>query len=98
MITVGDHEEAERIAALLVERRLAACVQIMPEMTSVYRWQGAIEHSKEHLLLIKTTPDRFDELEREVRLVHSYDTPEIIALPVVNGSSDYLAWLRDNTK
>lgn len=98
MITAGDHAEAERIAALLVERRLAACVQILPEMTSIYRWQGAVERGKEHLLLVKTTPERFDELEREVRAAHSYETPEVVALPVVAGSSDYLAWLRDNTR
>lgn len=81
---------------MLVTRRLAACVQILPEMLSVYRWQEKVERSSEHLLLVKTTHARFAELEREVRAAHSYDTPEIIVLPVVAGSEDYLAWLGVN--
>lgn len=96
MITAGDRTEAEHIAELLIERRLAACVQILPEMVSIYRWQDAVERSSEHLLLVKTTLARFDELEGEVRAAHSYDTPEIIALPIIDGSRDYLAWLREN--
>lgn len=96
MITAGSRAEAERLAGLIVESRLAACVQVLPEMLSIYRWQGAIERSPEHLLLAKTTQSRFTELERAVRAAHSYDTPEIIALPIVAASETYLEWLRTN--
>ena len=96
MITAGSRAEAEWLAELLVERRLAACVQVLPDMLSIYRWQEAVERSPEHLLLAKTTHTRFAELEREVRHAHSYDTPEIIAEPVVAGSDAYLDWLRAN--
>ena len=94
MITAGSRAEAEKLAEMLVERCLAACAQVLPEMLSIYRWQGAIERSSEHLLLVKTTYARFAELEREVRDTHSYDTPEIIALPVTTASKPYLEWLR----
>lgn len=97
MITAGNRDEAERLAGMLVERRLAGCVQILPEMLSVYRWQETVELSPEHLLLVKTRQTHFAEIEREVRLSHSYDTPEIIALPIVAGSDAYLNWLRANT-
>ena len=93
LMTAGSREEAARIAELLIAARLAACVQIMPEMESVYWWKGQIERSPEILLLAKTTPDKFSELEREVRALHSYETPEIIALPVTAVSAPYLEWL-----
>ena len=96
LITAPNREEAIRLADMLVGAHLAACVQIFPEMESVYRWEGKIERQPEILLLIKTTRDRFDELEREVRALHSYDTPEIVAVPIVAGSEPYLRWLRDN--
>lgn len=96
MITAGTRLEAEQLAEMIVERRLAACVQILPEMLSVYRWQGAVERSSEHLLLVKTTHVRFAELELEVRTAHSYETPEIIAVPIVANSEAYLDWLRAN--
>jgi len=92
-LTAANGEEATRLADMLVGAHLAACVQILPEMESVYRWQGKIERSSEVLLLVKTTRGKFDELEREVRALHSYDTPEIIAVPVVTGSAAYLEWL-----
>ncbi|MBV9957090.1 MAG: divalent-cation tolerance protein CutA, partial [Acidobacteria bacterium] len=82
LMTAGSREEAARIAELLVGARLAACVQIMPEMESVYWWEGRIERAPEILLLAKTTRDKFAELEQNVRAIHSYDTPEIVALPV----------------
>ena len=81
---------------MLVEHRLAACVQILPEMESVYRWQGKIERQKEVLLIAKTTKSRFEELERKVRAIHSYETPEIVALPLTAGSPPYLEWLGSN--
>jgi periplasmic divalent cation tolerance protein len=92
-ITAGSGEEASRLAEMLVGAHLAACVQILPEIESVYRWQGKIERQAEILLLAKTTMGRFDELEREVRALHSYDTPEIVAVPVTVGSAPYLEWL-----
>src|SRR5678816_4789430 len=81
-MTAANGEEAMRLAEMLVGAHLAACVQILPEMESVYRWQGKIERSSEVLLLVKTTRGKFDELEREVRALHSYDTPEIVAVPI----------------
>src|SRR5687768_10294555 len=92
-LTAANGEEATRLADLLIGAHLAACVQILPEMESVYRWQGKIERQSEVLLLVKTTRAKFDELEREVRALHSYDTPEIIAVPVITGSEPYLDWL-----
>ena len=92
-MTAANGEEATRLAEMLVGAHLAACVQILPEMESVYRWQGKIERQSEILLLAKTTRAKFADLEREVRALHSYDTPEIIAVPVVDGSAPYLDWL-----
>jgi periplasmic divalent cation tolerance protein len=92
-ITAANGEEATRLADMLVGAHLAACVQILPEMESVYRWQGKIERQSEVLLIAKTTRGKFDELEREIRALHSYDTPEIVAVPIVTGSVPYLEWL-----
>ncbi len=93
-ITAAQREEAARLAEMLVEKRLAACVQILPEMESVYRWQGKVERQHEVLLIAKTTRSRFAELETEVRALHSYETPEIVALPLTAGSGPYLEWLK----
>lgn len=95
-MTAASGEEATRLADLLIGAHLAACVQILPEMESVYRWEGKIERQSEILLMAKTTIAKFAELEREVRALHSYDTPEIIAVPVIAGSSPYLSWLFDS--
>ena len=92
-MTASNGEEAARLADMLVGAHLAACVQILPEMESVYRWQGKIERQSEILLLAKTTRAKFAELEREVRALHSYDTPEIIAVSIEMGSAPYLDWL-----
>ena len=92
-MTAANGEEAARLAEMLVGAHLAACVQILPEMESVYRWQGKVERQSEILLLAKTTSDKFEELEREVRALHSYEMPEIIAVPVTHGSGPYLEWL-----
>jgi periplasmic divalent cation tolerance protein len=92
-MTAANGEEATRLAEMLVGAQLAACVQILPEIESVYRWQGKIERSSEVLLLAKTTRGKFDDLEREVRALHSYDTPEIVAVSIVIGSAPYLEWL-----
>lgn len=96
-MTAANGEEATRLADMLVGAHLAACVQILPEMESIYRWEGKIERQSEILLLAKTTREKFEELEREVRALHSYETPEIIALPVTTGSAPYLQWLSQTT-
>ena len=95
-MTAANGEEAARLADMLVGAHLAACVQILPMIESVYRWEGKIERQSEILLLAKTTRAKFDELEREVRALHSYDTPEIVALPIVAGSARYLEWLEQS--
>ena len=92
-ITAPNNEEASRLAELLVERKLAACVQILPSMESVYRWQGKVEKQAEVLLIAKTLNSKFSELEREVRAVHSYETPEIVAVPLTVLSEPYRQWL-----
>src|SRR5882762_11425871 len=92
-ITTPNKEEASRLADMLVERRLAACVQILPAMESVYRWQGRIERQREVLLIAKTFTAKFAELEREVRAAHSYETPEIVAVPLTAVSEPYRQWL-----
>ena len=91
--TVGSHGEAERIAAQLVDDHLAACVQIIGPVSSTFHWQEEIEMSHEWLCLVKTTRDCFPAVERQIRAMHSYELPEIIALPIIAGSSDYLAWI-----
>lgn len=89
----GSAEEAEKIARLLVEERLAACVNVLAGARSTYRWKGAIESSTECLLIIKSSRDRFDRLRARLEQAHSYEVPEIVALPVIDGSRNYLNWL-----
>ena len=95
-MTAANADEARRIADRLVETKLAACVQILPEIESIYRWKNEVQHDKEVLLLAKTTDGRFDGLEKEVRAMHSYETPEIVAVPASNISESYRAWLFDS--
>lgn len=92
-MTAPKREEAERIAEILVNHRLAACVQILPEITSFYHWQGKIERDAEVLILAKTTIDKFPEMEKVVRENHSYEVPEIIAVSAEAVSDPYLNWL-----
>jgi periplasmic divalent cation tolerance protein len=92
-MTAASREEAARIAQLLVESKLAACVQILPEMQSIYVWKGEVQRDSEVLLIAKTISSNFARLEREVRAIHSYETPEIVALPIEHGSQSYLDWL-----
>jgi periplasmic divalent cation tolerance protein len=91
--TTETNEDAERLARLLVERELAACVQVLPQITSVYSWQGKLEQATESLLLIKTTRAAYPRLETAIKENHPYQTPEIIAMPVEAGSNGYLNWL-----
>ncbi len=91
--TCSDKAEAEKLARHLVEERLAACVSVLPGVQSFYRWQGKIEVDDEILLMIKTSRDLVDEVRRALDQLHSYDLPELIVVPVVDGSPNYLAWL-----
>jgi periplasmic divalent cation tolerance protein len=95
LCTCGSNEEASRIANTLVEARLAACVNILSPVQSIYRWQGRVETAAEILLLIKTTDERFPALQQRISELHSYETPEIIAVPIVAGLDKYLTWLRE---
>ncbi len=96
--TTETQADAVRLAQALVESELAACVQVLPQITSIYRWQGKIEQAREVLLLIKTTRAAYSELEAAIKQNHSYQTPEIIALPVEAGSTDYLGWLTTSVR
>ncbi len=96
-MTASDRDEALRLADALVEAQLAACVQVLPEMQSIYKWEGRIERQTEVLLIAKTTSSRFEELQKRVKELHSYETPEIVAVPVVAGSQAYLDWLTENS-
>jgi periplasmic divalent cation tolerance protein len=91
--TCGSAEEAAQIARSLVESRLAACVAVTPGIRSVYRWRGAIEESEEWSLTIKSRRDLFAALSAELRRLHGYETPEILAIPVVEGAAEYLQWM-----
>lgn len=95
--TTGSREEAERLAGALVGERLAACVTIVGPVLSVYRWKGKVERGEEYLLVIKTKRSLYSRLESRLRELHSYEVPEIVALPIVEGLKDYLSWLSEET-
>ncbi len=94
-ITVNDREKSGEIAEILLEKKLAGCVQISGPLRSVYRWQGNILEDQEWMLIAKSDKDHYSELEKEVRRIHPYEVPEILAVPVWDGNSSYLNWLRD---
>jgi periplasmic divalent cation tolerance protein len=96
LVTAPNEDEARRIANALVEERLAACVNIVAAIESVYRWEGQVTTDRETLLIIKTTDERYEELEQRVKELHSYSTPEVIAFKIERGSSEYLSWLQDS--
>jgi periplasmic divalent cation tolerance protein len=93
LTTVATIEEARRLARTLVEEKLAACATLIPQVESVYRWQGQVETSAEALLLLKTEADKLADLEQRLHALHSYDTPEFLVLPVDAGTERYLRWL-----
>jgi periplasmic divalent cation tolerance protein len=97
-VTCGSEEEALKIANVLIEEHLAACVNLVSPIRSIYRWEGKIWDEKEWLLIIKTQKQRFGELEKKVKSLHSYSVPEIISLPIVETSLSYLNWLIEMTK
>jgi periplasmic divalent cation tolerance protein len=96
LTTVGSEEEAERISSLLVDRRLAACVQIAGPIRSRYRWRGEVEEEREWQCLAKTEVSLYREVEEAIRSAHSYEEPEILAIPVLAGSRGYLEWVSEN--
>jgi periplasmic divalent cation tolerance protein len=98
MVTCGNSAEAEAIAEALLEEKLVACVNIAGRIRSLFHWQGAIARESESLLLMKTRPECFDQLSHRVRELHSYDVPEVIAMPIMVGNPDYLAWIRESTE
>jgi periplasmic divalent cation tolerance protein len=98
MVTCSNSEEADRIAEALLEEHLVACVNIAGRIRSLFHWQGAIARESESLLLMKTQQPRFEALSRRVKELHSYEVPEIIAMPIQVGNPDYLAWIRESTQ
>ena len=98
LTTTGSQEEARKMARTLVERRLAACVNIIPQVESVYRWQRKVEDAHEWLLLIKTTTAAFERVRDAIRELHSYDLPECISFSVEDGSSAYLDWISESVE
>jgi periplasmic divalent cation tolerance protein len=97
-VTTPNNDEAARIADALVSERLAACVNIVPTIESIYRWEGKVTRDSETLMIIKSTDERYPELERRVKELHSYSTPEVVALKIERGSQNYIEWLRDSTR
>ena len=98
LCTVDSGEAAQRIAKDLVENRLAACVNIIPNITSIYKWEGNLERSTEHLMLVKTTEERFQQVVDRIEILHTYEVPEVIALPIQHGYPPYLDWLISQVK
>ncbi len=96
LTTAGSQDEAGKIAHALVERRLAACVNIIPQIESVYRWQGRVESATEWLLIVKTQSSAFAQVRDAIRELHSYELPECLLLEISDGSTDYLSWIADN--
>ena len=97
LTTAGSHDEARKIAHALVERRLAACVNIVPHIESIYRWQGKMETSAEWLLLIKTAQENFPAVRDAILELHSYQVPECVLLAIEDGSTPYLQWIAEST-
>jgi periplasmic divalent cation tolerance protein len=97
LVTTPEDDTADRIADALVKERLAACVNIMPGIHSVYRWKGEVARDRESLMIIKTTAARYADLEARVKQLHSYTTPEVIAVRIDRGSAEYLDWLAEST-
>lgn len=97
LTNLPDRAAAEAIADLLIERRLAACVNILAPCRSVFRWQGAVHHDEEHPLLIKTTTERYPAMQEAIRAAHPYELPEIVAVPIERGLPAYLEWVAAET-
>ncbi|HEV2424627.1 MAG TPA: divalent-cation tolerance protein CutA [Terriglobia bacterium] len=98
LVTTANLKEARKIATELVKNRLAACVNVTAPVESVYEWKGKVERGRERLLMIKSSRELFPELQDAIRQLHSYATPEMVCLPIIDGSRDYLDWLADSIK
>ena len=98
LTTAGSKDEARKIGRLLVERLLAACVNIMPQVGSIYRWEGEIEEAEEYLLIIKTTRSAFERVRAAILELHSYELPECISISIDDGSVSYLSWIGQSVK
>jgi periplasmic divalent cation tolerance protein len=96
LTTMPDRDSAERLAAGLIEQSLAACVNILPEMQSIYRWQGERQQGTEHQLIIKTCANQYENVEKWIKNKHPYELPEILAIPIQNGLGGYLEWINEN--
>jgi periplasmic divalent cation tolerance protein len=97
-ITTSSLDEAEKIGRALVEEKLVACSNIISPIRSIYRWQGKICDDKEALIILKTKKKLFKQIEKRVKALHSYDVPEVISMPIIEGSNEYLSWLKNETK
>ena len=97
-ITTSSYDEARKIADALVVQKKAACVNIVPKVNSLFRWKGKIEEAEESLMVVKTRAELFPDVASTVKSIHSYEVPEIIALPIVEGNADYLSWLKEETE
>ena len=98
MVTSRSRRECRKIARRLIDEKLAACVNITQGVQSVYRWEGKVTQGKEFLMFIKTTRELFPEIRTEISLIHSYHTPEIICLPIIDGSRNYLQWMGESVR
>ena len=98
LTTTGSKEEGRKIANALVERKLAACVNIVPNIESIYRWEGKVERAEEWLLIIKTNASAFDRVRDAIRELHSYDLPECVSISIDEGSEEYLRWIGDEVQ
>ena len=98
LVTAPSSDEATRLARTLVEERLAACVNVLPGLTSVYRWEGSIEEADESLMIVKTSEERVQTLERRIVELHPYDVPEVVTLDVASGHAPYLAWVAEESE
>ncbi len=96
-VSIADSEQAQKIATTLLQERLVACAQLLPQMQSFYRWQGKIQSDTEHLLIFKTQKIHFRAVVDVIKILHSYDVPEIVALDIVDGAADYLTWIKNET-
>ena len=98
LTNLPDRAAAEKLADMLIDKRLAACCNILAPCRSVYRWKGAVQHDEEHPMLIKTTVERYPEMEKALRAGHPYELPEIVAVPIERGLPAYLEWVASETK
>lgn len=98
LVTCRDRAEARRIARALVRERLAACVNVVPDVTSIYAWKGKVEEGREALLLIKSRASVSRRLAARVKALHSYSVPEVVTIPIASGSAEYLRWIRESTR